>query len=294
MELLPDGARLESGPGGFDRLTLDAADGEAVVYLHGAHVAHFHPKAGRPVLWMSLASRFESGKPIRGGVPVCFPWFGRKAGSPQAPPHGFARILPWTIVEVTREAGGSLRALFELTPEAAARGGFVTGLLAALAVTVSGSLRMELTVRNVGGASTTFEEALHSYYSVSDVRQVRVHGLEGIGYLDTTASEARRAGESGPITISAETDRAYTGATGTVTIEDPGWHRRIVVAKRGSATTVVWNPWVAKGQQMPDFGTDEYRRMVCVESGNVARNKLTLPPGKSAALRVTLGSAPLR
>ena len=98
MERLPDGARLEKGPGGLDRLELHAADGEALVYLHGAHVAHFQPKGGRPVLWMSAQSRFEAGKPIRGGVPICFPWFGPKAGAPDAPLHGFARILPWTVV----------------------------------------------------------------------------------------------------------------------------------------------------------------------------------------------------
>ena len=288
MERFPDGARLEKGPGGFDRLALDAAEGEASVYLHGAHVAHFHPKAGRPVLWMSRASRFESGKPIRGGVPVCFPWFGRKAGSPGAPQHGFARILPWTIVDVTREADDGLRALFALTPRTAARAGFVTELEAALAVTVSGSLRMELTVRNLGHAAATFEEALHSYFAVADVRQVRVHGLEGIGYLDTTADKAREAGEAEPITISAETDRLYTGATGTVTIEDPGWRRRIVVAKQGSATTVVWNPWVAKAKAMPDFGDDEWTGMLCVETANALEDEVHLAPGDSHVMTATV------
>jgi glucose-6-phosphate 1-epimerase len=288
MERFPDGARLENGPGGLDRLALDAAEGEALVYLHGAHVARFQPKGGRPVLWMSAASRFESGKPIRGGVPICFPWFGRRAGSPEAPQHGFARILPWMIVDVTSEADGSLRALFELTPEAAARGGFVTGLLAALAVTVSRSLRMELTVRNVGRASGTFEEALHSYLAVSDVRQVRVRGLEGVGYVDSTAGTARKAGETEPIAIAAETDRVYTGATGTVTVEDPAWHRRIVVAKQGSATTVVWNPWVAKAKAMPDFGDDEWPGMLCVETANALDDALHLAPGDSHVMKATI------
>ncbi len=292
MERLPDGARLEKGPGGLDRLALDAAEGEALVYLHGGHVAHFQPKGARPVLWVSAASRFEGGKPIRGGVPVCFPWFGRRAGSPDAPQHGFARILSWTIVDVTPEADGSLRALFELTPEAAARGGFVTELLAALAVTVSRSLRMELTVRNVGRASATFEEALHTYLAVSDVRQVRVRGLEGVGYVDTTAGTTRKPGETEPIAIAAETDRVYTGATGTVTVEDPAWHRRIVVAKQGSATTVVWNPWVAKAKAMPDFGDDEWPGMICVETANALDDAIHLAPGDSHVMTATLDVQP--
>ncbi len=288
MDRLPDGARLEKGPGGLDRLELDAAEGEALVYLQGAHVARFQPKGGTPVLWMSAASGFETGKPIRGGVPICFPWFGRKAGSPEAPQHGFARILPWTLVEVTREADDSLRALFKLTPEAAARGGFVTELEAALAVTVSRSLRMELTVRNVGRASATFEEALHSYFAVSDVRQVRVRGLEGAGYLDTTAGRASKPGETEPIAIAAETDRVYTGAAGTVTIEDPGWHRRIVVAKQGSATTVVWNPWIAKAKAMPDFGDDEWTGMICVETANALEDAIHLAAGDSHVMTATI------
>jgi glucose-6-phosphate 1-epimerase len=288
MERYPDGARLEKGPGGLDRLALHAAEGEALVYLQGAHVAHFQPKDGRPVLWMSAASRFEKGKPLRGGVPICFPWFGPKAGSPEAPLHGFARILPWTVGTVTRETGGSLRAVLELTAEAAARGGFPRELSLSLAVTVSRSLRMELTVRNVDSTAVTFEEALHSYLSVSDVRQARIRGLEGVGYVDKTAGMARQAGEDAPITIVGETDRVYLGAKGTVTVEDPGWGRRIVLGKQGSATTVVWNPWVAKAKAMPDFGDDEWAGMVCVETANALDDAVTLAPGASHVMTATL------
>jgi len=292
MERYPDGVRLEKGPGGLDRLALDAAEGGALVFLQGAHVAHFQPKGGRPVLWMSAASRFETGKPLRGGVPVCFPWFGPKAGSPEAPLHGYARILPWTVAAVTRESDGRLRAILELTAEAAARGGFPGGLSLSLAVAVSRSLRLELTVRNVGQAAATFEEALHSYLAVSDVRQARIRGLEGVGYVDKTAGMARQPGEREPIAIAAETDRVYTGATGTVTIEDPGWQRRIAVDKRGSATTVVWNPWVAKAKAMPDFGDEEWTGMVCVETANALDDAVHLAPGASHVMTATLECRP--
>jgi D-hexose-6-phosphate mutarotase len=288
MERYPDGARLEKGPGGLDRLALHAAEGEALVYVQGAHVAHFQPKGEKPVLWMSAASRFEAGKPLRGGVPICFPWFGPKAGSPDAPLHGFARILPWAVADVARAADGSLRAVLELTAEAAARGGFPRELSLSMAVTVSRSLRMELTVRNVDSAAVTFEEALHSYFAVSDVRQVRVRGLEGWPFVDKTAAMARRPGESGPIAIAAETDRVYNGATGTVTIEDPGWKRRVAIGKTGSSTTVVWNPWIAKAKAMPDFGDDEWTGMLCVETANAMDDAVTLAPGASHAMTATL------
>jgi D-hexose-6-phosphate mutarotase len=288
MERYPDGARLEKGPGGLDRLALHATEGEALVYLQGAHVAHFQPKGGRPVLWMSAASRFEAGKPLRGGVPICFPWFGPKAGSPEAPLHGYARILPWAVGAVVRETDGSLRAVLDLTAEAAARGGFPRELSLSLAVTVSRSLRMELTVRNVDSAAVTFEEALHSYFSLSDVRQARIRGLEGVAYVDKTAAMARQPSAREPIAISAETDRVYLGATGTVTIEDPGWRRRIVVGKSGSATTVVWNPWVAKAKAMPDFGDEEWAGMVCVETANAMGDAVALAPGGSHVMAATL------
>jgi len=288
MERLPDGARLEKGPGGLDRLVLSASDGEAVVTLQGGHVTHFQPRSEKPVLWMSAQSRFEPGKPIRGGVPICFPWFGPKAGAPEAPLHGFARILSWTIRTVTPEADGSLRAVLELSAEAAARGGFPRELSLSLAVTVGRSLRMELTARNVDSAAVAFEEALHSYFAVSDVRQARIGGLEGVPYVDKTAGMARQPGASEPIAIAAETDRVYLGTTGTVTIGDPGWRRRIVVAKSGSSTTVVWNPWVAKAKAMPDFGDDEWSGMVCVETANAMDDAVTLAPGATHVMTATL------
>jgi glucose-6-phosphate 1-epimerase len=292
MERYPEGARIEKGPGGLDRLVLQAAEGEAFVYLHGAQVAHFQPRGGRPVLWMSAASRYEAGKPLRGGVPICFPWFGPKAGAPDAPLHGFARLLTWAVAAVTRKADGGLRAVFELPAESAARGGFPRELSLSLAVTVGRSLRMELTVRNVASAAVTFEEALHSYFAVSDVPQVRIRGLEGVGFVDKTAAMARRPGETEPIAIAAETDRVYLETTGTVTIEDPGWRRHIVVAKSGSATTVVWNPWVAKAKAMPDFGDEEWTGMVCVETANAMGDAVTLAAGASHVMTATLEAQP--
>ena len=292
MERFPHGARLEKGPGGLDRLALQAAEGEALVYLQGAHVAHFQPKGGRPVLWMSAQSRFEAGKPLRGGVPICFPWFGPKAGSPEAPLHGFARILAWTIRAVTPEADGSLRAVLDLPASAAARGGFPHELSVSLSLTVGRSLRMELTVGNTDAAARTFEAALHSYFAVSDVRQVRLHGLEGTAFVDKTAAMARKPGESGPIAIAAETDRVYLGTAGSVTVEDPGWMRRVVVRKSGSATTVVWNPWVAKAKAMADFGDDEWSGMLCVETANAMDDAVTLAPGATHVMTATVEVLP--
>ena len=150
------------------------------------------------------------------------------------------------------------------------------------------TLRMELTARNVDSAPSTFEEALHSYFAVSDVRQARIHGLEGVAFVDKTAAMARKPGASEPITIASETDRVYLGASCSVTIEDPGWRRRVVVRKSGSATTVVWNPWVAKAKAMADFGDDEWTGMVCVETANAMENAVTLAPGATHVMTATI------
>jgi glucose-6-phosphate 1-epimerase len=289
VEPFPDGVHLEPGPGGLDRLKLEASEGEAHVFLHGAHVSHFQPKGERPVLWLSRESRFDASHAIRGGVPVCFPWFGAKGGDPQAPMHGFARILPWDLVGVTRDSSGGLEARLQLTAEAAARGGFQTGLGASLTLGVGRSLRLTLAVHNALAVPARFEEALHSYFAVSDVRQVRVHGLEGTAYLDKTDAMARKVGVAGATLIAAETDRVYLDTTATVTIEDPAWNRRIAIKKTGSVTTVLWNPWVDKARAMPDFGDDEWPQTLCVETANADEQARTLAPGETHVMTAELG-----
>jgi glucose-6-phosphate 1-epimerase len=293
MERLPDGAGLAAGPGGLERLTLDAVGGMAQVFLHGAHVAHYQPRGERPVLWTSRESWYENGRPIRGGVPVCFPWFGPKAGAPDAPPHGFARIRPWALRSVTPEADGALRAVLELVSDEATRALFPHDLRVSLDVVVGPSLSLALSVRNTGPFPFTCEEALHSYLAVSDVRRCRIAGLEGVAFVDKTAAGARRPGEAAPVVVAAETDRVYLGTEATVRVEDPGWARRIIVAKTGSRTTVVWNPWVAKAKAMPDFGDDEWPGMVCVETANAMDDAVTLAPGESHTMTVGFEVLPL-
>ena len=240
------------------------------------------------MLWMSGESRFEAGRPIRGGVPICFPWFGPKAGAPDAPIHGFARIRPWTVATVAPERDGDLRADARAHRGRRHTGVFPHELRVSLTVGVGSSLSLALTVHNTDAAPRAFEEALHSYLAVSDVRQCRMSGLEGVALRGQDRGGARQPGASAPIVVAAETDRVYLGATGTVTIEDPGWRRRVVIGKTGSRTTVVWNPWVAKAKAMPDFGDEEWPGMVCVETANAMDDAVTLAPGATHAMTATL------
>ena len=291
MKVFPAGARLERGAGGLERLVLAAQAGEAHVYTHGAHVAHFQPVGGRPVLMMSSRAQLEAGvpgKPIRGGVPICFPWFGARAGDAQAPMHGVARLLTWDVESVTQEDQGRLRAVFALTSNDYTRGIFPQDFALRHTVTVGDSLEMALTARNTSATELACEMALHSYFAVSDARQVAIRGLERATYLDKTDAWARKTAGNDPVVFAGETDRVFVGTQSTVTLADPGWQRRIVVGKSGSNTTVVWNPWIEKARAIADLGDDDWKGMVCIETANAADNALALAPGAVHTMVATI------
>ena len=287
MRTFPDGVRVDQGRGGLERLVLEAAESETHVYTHGANVLHFQPKGGHPVLTASSRSEFVAGAPgkaIRGGVPICFPWFGGKAGDAAAPPHGVARLLTWTIDAVTKESDGRLRAVLSLANGAYTRGQFPHDFALTFTVTAGRSLEMALAVRNTGAGPFTFEEALHSYLAVSDVRQIAITGLEKTTYIDKTDALRRKAAADEPLVLCGETDRVFLGTRARVALSDPGWQRRIVVSKSGSDTTIVWNPWSEKAKTIPDLGDADWPGMVCIETANAADNAITLEPGQAHTL----------
>lgn len=261
----------------------------AEIYLHGAHVTQFKKKEEPPLLFVSQCSRFEAERPIRGGVPVIFPWFGPREGLPQ---HGFARLKEWELREVVSAPDGSVSVRFHLPdcPEASAFPAFSVEYL----VTVNQSLNLALTVTNQSQADEfSFEDCLHTYFEVGDATAISITGLKGVTYREQIAGFVEKAEPNEAIRIASEVDRMYLNTPDTVQVLDPRLGRKIIIEKHGSNSTVVWNPWIAKAHQMPDFGNDEYERMVCVESGNVGPNRRTLAPGQSSVLRVKLSSQAL-
>jgi glucose-6-phosphate 1-epimerase len=267
------------------RLSIDTDICAADLYLHGAHLCRWQPRSQpHPVLWMSEASRFESGAPIRGGVPICFPWFGPKAGDPAAPVHGVARISAWNLDGVALEPDGSVVVRLGLDFGSLASPHVTHNLVLAYELRLGRGLSMALTVTNPGDAPVVFEEALHTYFAVSDVRQVSVAGLEGATYLDKVDGARRKTQTEALITIGGETDRLYLDTGAAITLTDPGLGRRIHVDKTGSRSSVVWNPWVAKSRAMADFGDDEWPGMICIETANAADNAVTVPPHASHSM----------
>ena len=273
---IPQRLRFETGNGGLTRAIVTTPQADAEIYLYGAQVTHFQPRDSKPVLWMSQKAAFTPGKPIRGGVPICFPWFGPKAGDSSAPMHGLARLTEWTVQSVSRTATSTdLTLSLELLDTYALT----------FTVSVAQSLGMSLTVRNITGQPVVFEEALHTYFAVGDIRQTTITGLENTRFF-TLIPEARTLDQGNlPVAFSGETDRVYLDTQSTCVIHDPVWNRMIEVAKSGSRSTVVWNPWIAKAKAMPDFGDEEWPEMLCIETCNVKENAICLSPQESHTMR---------
>lgn len=292
MSPLPASLQPGTGHGGLARVRVETPHASAEVYLQGAHVTAWQPAGVSPVLWTSARSRFEAGAPIRGGVPICFPWFGPHPTDAHAPAHGWARTTAWELVGGEEDPGsGDVTLELALGDSAATRASAWPHRFAATyRVTVGRTLRLELEVTNRDEAPVTLTQALHTYLSVGDVRDVAVEGLSGAAYVDKAPApgaptEARQ--DERPLRVAAETDRVLASEA-AVRVVDPRLARTLTVTKEGSGSTVVWNPWVDKSRAMADFGDDEWPGMLCVEAGNVGPAAVTLAPGATHRLATAL------
>jgi len=285
---LPQGVKLESGRGGLRRLAITTALAEAEIYLHGAHVAHFQPRGQEPLLFLSAQSWFETGRPVRGGVPVCFPWFGSGQDGKQGASHGFARLREWKLVGAETASDGSVELRFHFASDEETRKQWDGDFEVDYAVRIGAALGMQLRVRNTFPKPICFEEALHTYLAVSDVREVSIEGLANTDYLTTVGTPRKETEGAAPIRITAETDRIYLNTQSACVVTDATWQRRLIVEKTGSHTTVLWNPWIEKSKRMPDFGDVEWPRMLCIESCNVRDYAVTLEPDQTHAMTATV------
>jgi len=256
---------------------------DAEIFDHGAHVWSW-ALDGSPILWQSSHSYLEAGKPLRGGVPVCWPWFGPGRTGDQVPAHGPARLAGWRFLG-TSGGGARTTASYELSSDALPDALPDQQWRLSYDVTVGEKLELALMVTNEGSTPFSYELALHTYLAVGDSRRISIAGLEGASYLDKVTG--RREVQAGDVTITAETDRVYDRSPDVV-VTDPVLGRSLRISSDGAANTVVWNPWVAKSAAMPDFGADEWTTMVCIEAGNVLGQAVSLSPGARTSLRYHL------
>lgn len=267
-----------AGKGDLPCIQVTSELATATVYLHGAHVAAWQPAGEEPVLFMNSASWFEDGKPIRGGVPVCFPWFGPNLADETLPAHGFVRLAQWDVQSITQDASGNvIITLFTQSNEDTLDLWPFAFELRHI-ITVGKTLTMSLQTVNTDEKEMKITEALHTYFEVSDIHNIQVAGLEGRPYLDKVAGKDTFAPNS-PLKFTGEFDSVFCDTQATCMIIDTDKNREISIAKEGSNSTVVWNPWINKSKALPDMADDEWVGMVCVETVNAGKNIVTIKAG---------------
>jgi glucose-6-phosphate 1-epimerase len=289
---IPGVLRFDTTPSGLIAAHVTASDAEATIFLQGAHLTHWQPAGLSPVLFLSSRSDLIPGKPIRGGVPVIFPWFGPLEGQlgqrsyqTSAPAHGFARTSIWDLAFVA-SSGGELHLTFTLAPNDASRSLGFDHFKLAYRMVIGRGLTLELTVANEPTAAPLiYEEALHSYFAVADVREATLTGLAGTEYLDKRDEMKRKIQSVVPIRLTGTTDRVYLNTVSSCVIADSPGHREIVIDKSGSHTTVVWNPWAELAANMADMDPNAWQEMLCVETANVGKDRITLEPGQTHTMR---------
>jgi glucose-6-phosphate 1-epimerase len=284
---------FEDTPSGLVLAHVTTLHAEATLCLQGAHLMHWRPAGHQPVLFLSPRNELKRGKAIRGGVPIIFPWFGPRRDTGAGPQHGFARTSDWELAFAAL-AGDDMHLTFALGPSDLSRSFGFDRFRVACRIVVGRTLTLELTVANDSAAADSplapfvFEDAFHAYYAVADVETATITGLAGAEFLDKRDDGRRKLQSPGAMILTGSTDRAYLNTTATCSIDDPAAGRRIVVEKAGSHSTVVWNPWAELTAAMADMEPDGWRRMICLETANVAGNAIALQPGETHTTRAVV------
>ena len=277
------------------------AHAELLIAKQGAQILGYQRTGEPPLLWLSDEAMFVEGRSVRGGVPVCWPWFGVFERNPQSVQdayeggetgsHGLARTRDWTLAGSEDTARG-IRLTFALSEARGQLPGWPHDVDLQLVIELGDALSVRLVTKNLGDDPVTFSQALHSYFAVSDVHQVELEGVDGLDYVETLADWEIRA-QTGALTFAGETDRIYLNAPQHLHIVDAGWQRRVTVSTEGSRSAVVWNPWRERALALPDMADDGWQGMLCVETANVLEDVVTLNPGERHALALTIKSTPL-
>ena len=274
---------LESGP----ILSVETAACTARISLRGGQVLSWQPIGHEPVLWLSPAAVFREDKSIRGGIPVCWPWFGDHASDSNKPAHGFARVRDWELAAIA--ADGEIITT-ELTLPIGNRDHALWPYRSRprLMIKTGRDLRIALSLTNTDNETITFTEALHTYFSVSEISDVRVTGLDGATYYDKVIDK-HGCRQSGDITFSSEVDRVYAHGEGAVMLHDSGRSRDVIVRQTSGQSIIVWNPWIEKTRRLGDMGGDDgYRHMLCIETGAALDNAIKLAPGETHTLETVI------
>ena len=275
---------------GFPSLLVQTPHSTAAISLFGGQLLSFVPEGQEDVMWLSPLVK-PAPTPIRGGTPVCWPYFGRQDQSNDVPAHGFVRTLPWRLLDAQREADGTL--VLQMAPPVMDD----LSLRLRMTLRIGRTLEQTLETENVSQAPVRFTQALHNYFHVGDALQVSTEGVDGLDYLDKFENYAITHRQQGDWSLRdprdpGRSDRVYTGAGGRYTLVDPVLKRRVDLQTEGSRTLVAWNPGEAGAAKMDDV-REGWRQFVCLEAANAGPEVIELAPGARHVLRQTIAVRPL-
>ena len=263
------------------------------ISLFGGQVLCWRPiNQEHEVLWKPRADKYARGRAIRGGVPICWPWFGTHPAKQNFPGHGYARITNWKLASIDEGGDGVTEVRLILGDSDLASSYWRYGVSLELKVTIGSTLDIELTTHNRGMQEIEFTEGLHTYFQVSDISNVEILGLEGADYIDLVNQHESRT-QCGAISFDGEVGKIFLENYATCIIRDEGLKRRISIEKSGSKSTAVWNPGFQIASKMDDLGSLGWRNMVCVESANTLTDKITLAGNHSHNHHVIYSVSPL-
>lgn len=271
----------------YPTLLIDNAAGSAEIALHGAHVMRFKPTDALDALWLSKTAVYKKGKAIRGGIPICWPWFGDHPTNSSLPAHGFVRNRFWHLDAIEEPSDSETRLTFSTQQDTASLALWPFHFNLELSVTVSSELTVELKMRNTDTRTMRCGGALHSYFSVGDIDKTYIESVKGLSYLDKPSGFTLNQQEA-TLVFQGEVDRVFTNIVDGCEITDSCQQRTIHVDKSGSETTVIWNPWADIAASMSDMPDDGYKHFVCVEPANAFEDVVDLEPGQSHILSTTI------
>lgn len=275
------------GPGGFPIIEIHNSLAQAKISIYGGQLLSFRPlDEAEDLLFLSPRAYYAQGKAIKGGSPVCWPWFGPDPEGKDRAAHGFVRNRLWQVRSTESLADGSTKVILGLGDSEETRAIWDYRFELAIAITLGKTAQLELITRNTGSAAFAITQALHTYFNVGDISQTTVLGFDGTQYIDKVDGGTEKA-QAGAIEIGQEVDRIYQDVPSTASIEDGALGRRIKVDSVGSKTAVVWNPWAEISASSGDLEDDAYKTFVCVETVNAANEVIELAAGAEYRLVAT-------
>ncbi|MFM9265451.1 D-hexose-6-phosphate mutarotase [Tychonema sp. BBK16] len=266
-----------AGNGGFPMIHIDNGQAKALISVYSGQVLSFQPATETTdLMFVSDKAYYAEGKAIKGGVPICWPWFGPDPEGLGRPAHGFVRNRLWNVVTTSTTPEGATQVILGLKDTEETRAMWPQAFELTIAITIGTTLTVELITRNLGDKAFPLTQAFHTYFQVGDISRVLVLGLENTQYLDKADGGVEKT-QVGGVVAAGEVDRIYLDVPNELVIEDSSLNRRIRIKSSGSKSAVVWNPWVKIAASMADLDDSDYQRLICVETTNAATDIVEVP-----------------